>query len=229
MRSTSKTMIVAMLAVLATSALASASASASECPSTEKGGDVGLCIEGKEQRGLEPAFVAEKAAGTEMEMQHGAGGVVIRCTQAKSKAGVFDTTDLANLELDAQSIEFAGCEAVSSPTKCEVLPFALDGDGHGLDGAFAGENTEGVTLKAAEGSTLGRVTIRSKAGQVCGFALNKSPVTGTAPCTLQHSTTDALGHELACNSQLGTWTLVVTEKLELAEPNRGKKWSIQRS
>ena len=78
-------MLLGVLAVLAVGALASTSASAAECEASKEGGDVALCIEGKEAADGAYPFTSVKKAGTPSELNVN-GGPRIECEKPKTRA-----------------------------------------------------------------------------------------------------------------------------------------------
>jgi hypothetical protein len=75
-------MLLGVLAVLAVGALASTSASAAKCEASKEGGDVALCIEGKEAADGPYTFTSVKKANTVSE-PNVKGGPRIVCEQAR--------------------------------------------------------------------------------------------------------------------------------------------------
>jgi hypothetical protein len=244
--------LLAAVAVFALGAFASASASAVECPDVPTGGDVALCIEGKEQA-TNATFSSEKKAATESELRV-ENGPDLRCAKAVNK-GEFDTAETHNLEVSDLYISFTECKAVNNTTteaNCVVHEPIIASGGtkesetldDGIDGTFAGEETGKITFAPSELTegkrSFTRVTIKNATGKVCpaGVKVENANVIGEQECELPNSTTEAIEHEINCafagsklkfgaTENMAEFKLVETAKLTGA--NAGKKFSVQKS
>jgi hypothetical protein len=215
MRRISRSMLVALLAILVVGVAGSASASAAECPGTGSG--VVLCSGGHVQEGT---FVF---TGTESGFEIAfPGWGKPSCTTAKATGQLLATK--SSVEISSYIIEWSGCYLAGHAT-CTVNPVVFKGGGTGLKGLFA--NTNKVTLSPIAGRQLTEVSITGCEQEVL------FKVTGDQICSLPSSTVEATTHQISCatsGSQLKSGTREVTLALtETFKLSSGKAFSLQQS
>jgi hypothetical protein len=246
MRSKVKTVLVALLAVFALGAAASASASAEVCGVGESGGDVALCIAKEEiaspgKHGKMP-FGSKIVAGTVVTLTM-TGGPTIVCKTANDE-GEFDRgtsgvelEDSFNPEGSDVKLIFSQCEVANAKTKCEVVePIVIDGGGDNLDATFKEADNEHVTFRPSTGTLWTRLTIRAKQQQECALAITEAELTGEQECELPEAAVEKVEHEVKCNttgSKLKfagkTYSISFRQLMTLTGANLGKKWSVIKS
>jgi hypothetical protein len=233
MRSTCKTAVVALLAVLSVGAIASASASAAECPGTVEGGGIALCSGGHEQKGSF-AFSGQKQSGTTMRLYISEYQSYIECEKSELSKGSF-VAATGKLEISGLYVELSHCVVSGEPTLCEVSPILIDGsEGKGTGPGLAAtlKSTGEVTLHPGTGTRWGVIHIKSAPGRLCTMAaISGSSLTGEQKCALPGSTIEAVKHVLECRisgSKLKiaghVGELELTAEIGLTS---GNKWSLQ--
>jgi len=207
--------------MLALSGIATASASAAECPGTGEG--IELCSGGHVMEGTF-AFTGKEVVGPEKRFEL-VGIMSLTCHSATSKGEL--VASKGKLEIIHDSGEWVGCQLVNHAS-CKVKPITF-GPGAGLKGAIAsaGEIDE-LKLSPAEGE---RKPFAEFGVTGCEQELS-GKVTGTQTCKLPHSIrSEAAKHELECNSgelalKYGNRQVVVAIR-ETIELSSGKAFSLQ--
>jgi hypothetical protein len=215
-----RTVLVALLATLSLGVLASASASASECPSGVKDGDVALCSGGHEQSGLF-AFTATKKVATRQNFTVAKTGISFECTASADK-GNFEAGG-SGLHVANLAIEYSAC-TIPNPQHCAIAGGKITFE-H-LKATI--ETPSGLTLRS-EGTQWGTISIESSGG-TCLFANPAAKVKGAQKCDLPNSTLEAATHELRCEEAGSELTFggnpmkqEVTQIMTLAPM---KEWSL---
>jgi hypothetical protein len=214
MKSIIRTVLFGGLLMLALSGIATASASAAECPGTGEG--VVLCSGGHVQEGTF-AFTGKKTVGnnSEYEVQ---GIMKIFCGISTSK-GQFVATkghvEITNLVIDNPSCYLTG-------TSCKVKPLIF-GIAPGLKGVLTG--TTEIELSPMSGTQFAEISVSE-----CEHEY-QAKVTGSQKCQLALSTIEAVTHEEICTasgSKLHAGTKqVVIEFAEEIKLSSGAKFSLQ--
>jgi hypothetical protein len=221
MRFISRGALLALGAALVMSALATASASASECPGTGEG--VALCSGGHVQLGSF-AFTSKRASGsTELVFEY-VGLLRITCTTSKGSGELVATT--GHVEVVKDVIEWTGCSIAANPA-CKVSPFRFGMFG-GLKGSFALVGTLAeITVTGAENEKFGEI-------HITGCELEREgTIKGTQKCSISKATSEAATHEFLCqsaNSKLHiASTSVSINSHEEISLTSGNSYSLQRS
>jgi hypothetical protein len=238
MRSILRPVLVGGLAILAFSALATASASAEavKCPGTNEKGAYVLCSGGVTQVGTF-TFTGVHEATTPITFFVPSYEWEMGCEEGKITKGSFDGT-ASKLEIAGLYMEITRCnEPAEGNTVCEVLPIVIDGDegtgtGPGLSATIA-SSSELELVSTSSGELWSKVKIRSKGEHMCTMAgLTPSPLHGKQECKLLEGATEKVTHVLKCESigshlkLFGKETLF-TYAAELSLTS-GKNWSIQK-
>jgi hypothetical protein len=201
--------------MLALSGIATASASAAECPGTGEG--LELCSGGHT---LEGTFeFTGKAAGAKFKIESIGS---YECAGIKSK-GKF-TTAPGKVEVTGQSMEWLSCHV--NPT-CQFHPLVFGG-GAGLHGIWANKaGTDEITLSTVGTAPFGELLVTGCEQEMEG------KITGAQKCKLPHATTEAATHEVVCEfsgSELQykpgfrRFYMQVSEEVKLSS---GKAFSLQ--
>jgi uncharacterized cupredoxin-like copper-binding protein len=223
MRSISRSVFAALIAVLAMGVVGSASASAAECHGATKK-VTALCVTEEAQFGrFELKATHTPATNITLSVS---GGLTIACSGVSS-TGSFNATKEA-LAAEKLIAKLTGCEVPAFKASCEVDNGQITS--RAIQGAFTGTTSIKLT---AEKEILAYVTVKSTAGHTCGVAVENAPLTGTQTCELPNSTTEAVAHKMSCNvtgsnlKWLGkTATLEVSQEVKLAAPLTEKAWSL---
>jgi hypothetical protein len=227
MRSMRRMVVVALAAVCVVGAVASASASAAECPGTGEG--VALCSGGHALEGSF-AFTGKMAPGAGAWIEVTGFGR-IPCSSTSTGTLV---AGKGKLEVTGLVLHWTGCKVLTAETTCQVKQILWDGyqglgTGPGLSGLVA--NTNEVTLSSTSPNhQLTTNYIEGKAGKTCLLA-GEYVITGKQTCALPNSTVESLAHILECKttgSKL-TWAgksmqMWTEEELQLSS---GKTYSLQ--
>jgi hypothetical protein len=239
MRSMFRSVLVALMAVFAVGAVASASASAAECPGTVEGGGIALCSGGHEQKGTF-AFTGVQKSGTFSDPFNLVGGgipLTVSCgALVKLSKGSFIASS-GKLEISGLYLNYSGCTVSSDEVDCEVAAGAITVDG--AEGAGTGPGLSASLASTAEVTLLGggtsrkwtKFVVRGKPGHACTTSRTETP-RGQVTCGLPESTVEAVTHILKCEfgkSELTSSGLQVgfelTGELKLSS---GKAWSLQK-
>jgi hypothetical protein len=224
-----RTICLALVAVFAMSAIVATASASAAC--SKEGGDVSLCIEGREAKENSTfKFTSVKKPGTVSELKIPAIGLTITCKKAVNTGGFETFGDSVNPEVSDVKITFSECE-VTDPAQCEVPTIKVEGENKdGLDAVFAGAGKLTFFSSEKRGGTFVLVTIKSKKGQKCPFESKGAAVTGEQECSLPGGEVEAVTHELECTaagSKLAFAGLAATFSLqEEVKLTTGKKWSI---
>jgi hypothetical protein len=184
-----------LFAVFAFSAVASASASAAECPDTVKGGDVALCKGGIEvPEGSTFVVLSKKKAGTESKLEV-EGGPTIKCEEANN-SGLINATD-SSLKIEKLVVRFEKkCEVTNNAetkANCVVSEPIKTKE---ITGTFVGENPEKIKLAPTTGETFAEVTIKNNGEKVCVFKITAAKITGTQEAKLPKAKMELVEQEL---------------------------------
>ncbi|HEY2142656.1 MAG TPA: hypothetical protein VGG98_11435 [Solirubrobacteraceae bacterium] len=230
MKANYRIVLAALLAAMAFGTIASASASAAECPGTETG-KVALCIEGKKTVGEVP-FTAKANFGAVLTIE---GGIAIKCGKVSSKGTFLPVASNAAIKVSKLTVEFTSC-TMSAPANCRVKePFTLE--------KLSGEATETTfTFFPAENQTRFGVLTIINSGGTCAIGgadavTTEGHKTSLGPvCTLSKVTEESAEHEANCpgsKSHLeinaAPAELELPENIALSGAYLGKKWSIQKN
>jgi hypothetical protein len=239
MRSMCRTVVVALSAVCVVGAVASASASAAECPGTVEGGGIALCSGGHEQKGTFAFTGVQKSESYSDPFNLEGGGIplTVSCNGlVKLSKGSFVATS-GKLEISGLYLSYGECGVSSDETDCEVTTHAITVDG--AEGAGTGPGLSASLASTAEVTLLGggtsrkwtKFVVRGKPGHACTTSRTETP-RGQVTCGLPESTVEAVTHILKCefgNSALTSSGLQVgfalTGELKLSS---GKAWSLQK-
>ncbi len=223
MKSMIKPLLGALVAVLALSAVASASASAEACQKKAGSKNWTLCVEGQKQTG-KSSIAASIETGTSARLTVAIGeGLEIVCTKADGTAGTLGS------KVSGLTIALSNCEVVSYSAQCKVkTPLETTK----LEGVF-GPGVENLSLAAEAGSVIFNFKLENQGKGKCPFATSIISITGSQGCTFKAAETEAATHELTCTA--GQSKLLDGEKaasfsleegIELAGTLKGKKFSV---
>jgi hypothetical protein len=231
--------VVALSALCVVGAVASASASAAECPGTVEGGGIALCSGGHEQKGTF-AFTGAQKAGTFSDPFNLVGGgipLTVSCNGlVKLSKGSFVASS-GKLEISGLYLNYGECTASSDEADCEVAAGAITVDG--AEGAGTGPGLSASLASTAEVTLLGggasrkwtKFVVRSKPGHACTSS-RRAEIRGVATCGLPESTVEAVTHILKCEFGKSALTnsglqagFELTGELKLSS---GKAWSLQK-
>jgi hypothetical protein len=232
--------MLSMLALFAVGAVASASASAAECPDTVKGKDVAICkTTGGVKKEVEGTFTftSKKKAGTTSELKVENGPDIV-CTAAENTGKIVATN--SSLKITHLVITFTICKVVNTPeteAECKVTePIVANGGGtEGIEGNWLEEKTSPITFKPAVGTTFAEVTIT---GVGCIFKVAKAKVVGEQECNLVTPETEALNHVIECTfagsklkfgAALNKAEFKLTEEAALSGTEAGKEYGFYES
>jgi hypothetical protein len=232
-------MLVALMAMLAVGAVASASASAAECPGTVEGGGIALCSGGHEQKGTFAFTGVQKSETFSDPFNLEGGGIplTVSCgALVKLSKGSFVASS-GKLEISGLYLNYGECTVSSDEAECEVATHAITVDG--AEGVGTGSGLSASLASTAEVTLLGggasrkwtRFVVKSKPGHTCSSSRTELP-RGQVTCGLPESTVEAVTHVLKCQfgkSELTSSGLAVgfelTGELKLSS---GKAWSLQK-
>lgn len=214
-----------LLAVLATSAVASASASAAEACHNSGGKEIVLCVDELEigsPTGQAPVPFTSQSVGNSTLAVTGLGNII--CKKA-TNTGQFDEkdgniTDSGAVEVSDLEIKFTECALEGKPA-CKVANITVNGGGDNLDGVINAALTE-VAFSPSEGTLFTTIKITE-----CGLLNGNYNVTGKQTCTLPESQSSKIKHTVKCapaGSELKfgekAATFTATEELEIhTDPN----------
>lgn len=215
--------ILSLFAILATSAVASASASAAECPDTIKGGDYAVCHNGVEYEGkIEGTSTVSKLKATVLGLK-----ITIECPKDKFTGEVGDSGTSKNAV-----ITFEMCKLVGA-TNCKVaetlttkkLKDQLSTPPARIEDTFESETANFIEILIS--------------GSGCAITNEGKPypVTGSQTCAVDSSDaeakTEAATHKLICKTtgsklKLGGNTATFESSATLNLPGNGN-FSFQES
>jgi hypothetical protein len=237
MKSPIRAVLAAGLAMLAFSALATASASAEavKCPGKNEKGAYILCSGGVTQIGTF-AFTGVHDKESPIYFEVPSFPMKMYCEGGKITKGSFDGTE-AKLELTGLYIEMTCEEPLEGSTICEVLPVLIDGaEGKGTGPGLSSTITSSSELRLTSTSSeqlWTHINIKSKPGHTCQLA-SASPglLRGEQGCKLLEGATEESTHVLECNPVSSNLKLFGKEThfqygAELTLTS-GKDWSIQK-
>jgi hypothetical protein len=246
---------LSLFAVFAVSAAASASASAEVCDhgGGEVVLCIGNEEIGSPTEHVPVAFESKIKPETTSKLEVAEGGPSITCTSAKNE-GQFDEKngnikDSGKLEVSDLKIVFGGCKVTNSKEteeKCEIEKgeITVNGEGDSLDGKFlsVGEVefypsfVSKGNAETDEGEIFVEITIKNKKPPpevTCPVKFTAAHVTGKQKCTIVAPETEAVEKTLECKPTGSSLKFAgkaakfeLTELVFLAEPFKGKKWSI---
>jgi hypothetical protein len=239
MRLMNKTTLGVLLAVLALSAVASASASAEAC--TKKAGSKNyfVCIAGAKLGS--PTVRASAPFGGHLRLGTTArvsidytSPIRVTCSAVSAENGLAQSGGGSTAQLAGFALAFSGCkvklEEGESGELCHTEGFRWGG-GTGLTGSF-GPSAETITLTTGT-HYLGALTLL---GSSCYLAVQgEYPFKGKAECTLKEAEVEAIKKTIVCTeekTEAGIETrnlhagLKLEEEVELTEAHKGQKFSV---
>ncbi len=234
MRHMYRTMFVALLAVLALSAVGSASASAAECKHTLK--STTFCIENKAVTGEVPFTAGRQETATYSLIMY-VEGLRWQCT-AVGGAGVLHANGTEGVPVTHDAVELSNC-SIPAESSCKIREPVILGKESGALG-LEGE----VTLSGGEfklttfpvtGTTLGTFHVLSQEGRTCllegSWPIKSEKAKEGLTCPLADVKTEAIKHNISCTGELWaggirTESFQLSEAASLSGTNAGKKWSL---
>ncbi|HEX3434566.1 MAG TPA: hypothetical protein VHT25_10945 [Solirubrobacteraceae bacterium] len=200
-------------------------------------GLVSICIEKPEGSGElvreNGAYTFSGVLGLETEALLEVPGLELHvvCTKVESTGSFEQTTEIAPVTIDKQTISFNACTVLNPlGEKCKVKePIEVK--------ESYGEFNEGITEVTLEpeieGGALTTLTVENVTGKTCGIA-GTYLLTGRQTCKPLEAGADAVTHLIEC-AETGSKELLLTEKeaklllvqeVKLTGTEAGKKWSI---
>ncbi len=253
MRHMYRATFLALLAVLALSAVGSASAEAKECTKTSREKWMQFCVQykgGEEIREITGEVPYATTSNTPATLKYiggikyERGPITVECATVK-ESGTFNANQTLTIPVSHRVVELSKCQLVKEP-ECQVTePIVLgkESGASGMEGAISASGGEYKLMSSPEKTVpWGSLKIRTKLGEPrCWSEINTTLNSETEtnekaglPCILPELSTEVVEHQVNCSSsklQLGLYgepvELAIDQKIAPTGTYAGLKWGIR--